>query len=262
MSQAEHEPTNRPAKDAKFDALEYHIAVNFHPELKLIKAKGFEFAGSLSSIIDPSGVQLEEKQWAFSQPHGSRVGGQFQVVVGVSTLAIGVVYPEHNEEWFEYRYHLILKEFYKSYKPQLVMNSTAIIRGTLQVDGDAREFLMTHVTRLDQERLKKLGRPVHLFGIRLFMPPYQRLSDSPKKKKKGVAEAQPEVVGWMVDVKAESLIEDPKKLFLEAKCDWVVPQPWSDRAIKDIESHLAEAANYLKYRLVPFLESEASDTGE
>ena len=93
----------------------------------------------------------------------------------------------------------------------------AKVMATVPIDGDAREFLFTHVANLPKEKLNPLRRPVHLFGIRLGMPAFQVETPPKGKKKKGQIIESAE---WGVDVKAESLAVDTRKLFLEATGQW------------------------------------------
>jgi hypothetical protein len=126
----------------------------------------------------------------------------------------------------------------------------------LQVDGDARVFLMQHVMALDQERMKKLGRPMHCVGLRMFLPPVVLRPKKPTGtgKKKG-KQAEAKVIDWQVDVKAESLIENPSKLFLEALAEWSGPQKWDKSAPEQIVSRLDLVSEYVKNNFLPFLRS-------
>ena len=88
MSNAEHEPTHRPLHDAEIQPLGYLVGLQFHPPIKLIHAKGLEFAAKLSAHVDaPRGLDLQENQWTFSQPLGATSRGVFQVVVKESQLS-------------------------------------------------------------------------------------------------------------------------------------------------------------------------------
>jgi len=89
MSDAEHEPTHRPLANAETQPLGYLLGLQFHPPIKLIHAKGLEFAAKVSTHADaPRGLDLQENQWSFSQPLGATSRGVFQVVVKESALIL------------------------------------------------------------------------------------------------------------------------------------------------------------------------------
>lgn len=256
MSDAEHEPTHRPLANAETRPLGYLIGLQFHPPIKLIHAKGLEFAAKLSTHVDAPrglGLDLQESQWTFSQPLGATSRGVFQVVVKESELILEVAFPSHALEWLEHRFEFIVEEFRKMFTPGLLLASSAIYRSTLQIEGDARTFLTTHVTKMEPSRLSPLGRPLHLFGIRLLMPPFQEQKPPEGKRKK------PKIVrtvDWVADVKAESLLEDTGKLFLEATGQWATPQKWDEKASKSLVGQLAIVSDFLKSNFVPFLTAE------
>lgn len=270
MAQPENEPSHRPLPTAAISPLVRALAVHFHPPIKLDKKRGLEFAPKLASAIDPREVSLEENGWTFSQPMGENTAGQFVIAVRESQLSIEATFPAESEEMFENRARVVLNEFKKLFMPELMLGSSAMIRATLPVDGDARTFLATYVTKLDIDRLAPLGRPVHLFGIRLFMPPYKiEKSASPTKpvgaaggkKKKASKNALPSV-DWMVDVKAESMIDDTSKLFLEADARWEPPQQWNDKVSAEIVQRLGVVSDFLKTNFIPFLMSQTTSEGD
>ncbi len=258
MSNADHSPSNRPVDGAKVQTLGHLVGLQFHPAIKLDRKKGLEFAGKLAGHIDPRGVDLSDHLWTFSQPLGSEADGRFQITVQQTQLAMEATRPTDSIELFERRYVLILKEFLGMFKPALLLGSGALIRGTLQIDGDARQFLTENVTRLDTHCLQPLGRPVHLFGIRLFMPPFRVVEKTTTQKTRKAVKPAAE---WQIDVKAESLIEDPSKLFLEANAEWQTPRQWDSEAMDDVAGRLEIVSNYLQNNFRKFLEN-ATRPGE
>jgi len=111
-----------------------------------------------------------------------------------------------------------------------------MIHGTIPINGDARTFLAQHVMSIDPDRVDRFGRPIHLVGLRFFFPPFRH------KGKKGKAA----VANWQVNVKAESLLEDPSKLYLEADADWSEPEDWSDEATANLVKQLGIVSSYLE----------------
>ena len=257
MSDAEHEPTHRPLANPEIQPLGYLIGLQFHPPIKLIHAKGLEFAAKLSAHVDaPRGLDLQENQWTFSQPLGANPAGALRVVVRESQFMLEAAFPSHALDWFETRYDFILSEFHKMFRPGLLLESSASVRGTLQIDGDARRFLTTYVTKMEERQLSPLGRPLHLFGIRLLLPPFQEQAPPTGKRKKAKIVR---TVDWVADVKAESLVEDTGKLFLEATGQWPTPKPWDEKATKNVVGQLTTVFDFLRNNLVPFLTAQSSE---
>ena len=60
-------------------------------------------------------------------------------------------------------------------------------------------------------------------------------------------------VPWGVNIRAESLLENTSKLFLEATGEWTVPQAWVENTPAEVVGHLREVSSYLKDNLLQFL---------
>ena len=254
MSGEEHQNTNRPPPNAETQPVGYIVGLQFHPPIKLIHAKGLEFAAALSAHVDaPRELDLQENQWSFSHPLGDTPRGMFRVTVQESQLVLETYFPTHKLEWLEHRYEFILSEFHKMFKPGLLLASSASVRGTLQIDGDARRFLTTYVAKVEDTQLTPLDRPLHLFGIRLLLPPFQQQKPPEGKKRKTKIV---KTVDWVADIKAESLVEDATKLFLAVEGQWPAPRKWDDKATKSVVGQLATVSDFLKNNLVPFLTRE------
>ena len=71
---------------------------------------------------------------------GDTPRGQLLVVVKESEFVLEAAFPIQSLDWFTYRYEFIISEFHKMFMSGLLLSSSASIRGTLQVDGDARTF--------------------------------------------------------------------------------------------------------------------------
>jgi hypothetical protein len=256
MSQAEHEHTHHPVANAEIQPLGYLVSLQFHPPIKLIGTRGLEFATQLSAHFDPRGVNLQENQWIFTQPLGATPAGVFQVLIGEAQVTLEAAFPPHRLEWFEERFRFILDEFRKGFTPAVLLASNASIRGTLQMDGDARIFLTTHVTMMEQNRLAPLARPVHLFGIRLVMPPYQ-LAQKPAIGKRA---KRPKIVASadsLFEVKVESFVEDLSKLYLETTGQWQTPTQWDKKTTDVVVGRLATVSEFLNKNLIPMLSTAA-----
>ncbi len=156
-------------------------------------------------------------------------------------------------EWFEIRCPLILAAFRESLSPQLLLAATAKAAATLQVDGDAQDFLATHVMKLDTRQLGlrgPLARPIQLVGLRFTLPAFE-LKARPvgkRKKAKSVASAD-----WAAQVRAESFGPDASKLFLEVSGQWPIGKQWDESATNLAVGSLDTVKNFLNNNLLPFL---------
>lgn len=244
MSSTGGQPTHLPVDPVQLELRGYHLALAFHPQIRLERKKGFEFAVALSDYIDPSSVVAEAHQWRLSQPISGSPNSRLNIIVEQRQLQIGAAFPGLSKEWLEERFSSVVREFREVFKPESILSSAAMVRAVLQVDGDAREFLARHVMKLAPERIDPFGRPIHLVGLRFFFPPFA-------VKRKGKDESS--VTPWQVDVKAESLIEDPSKLFLEADGRWPQLMQWSDDGEQQVIQRLEIVSDYLKKNVVSFL---------
>ena len=99
--------------------------------------------------------------------------------------------------------------------------------------------------------------PVQLFGIRLSMPPY-RCERPPKGKKK---KPTVETVDWHIEAKAESLMADPTKLYLETTTHWQKPAQWDDKTTQTHLNRLQEVSDFLQTNLIPCLTTDLKNGG-
>ncbi len=242
MTSSNESRTNLPVEGAKLDPRGYYLAVSFHPPIRLDRKKGFEFAASLADYIDPSNVSLEERQWTFSQPISGSARSQLRVIIAPGRLQIHAEFPTHAKEWFEERQLSVMKKFKEHFSPALILHSAAMIRGTLPIDGDARTFLARHVMNISKP-FRQLGRPIQVIGLHLVFPPFRTASEQGAK-----------VTDWLVDVKAESLAEDPSKLFLEADAQWPETMPWNDENLSKVIERLETVSCYLEGNVKDFLQ--------
>jgi hypothetical protein len=253
MTETDPKPTNRPKADAELEPRAYALAANFYPAIGLSKG-GYKFAGEISEYLEARSVTLEANQWTFSQPLGTAAGGLLQLIVTPTAIQFDIPNPTHRIEWIADRCRMVLEVFGETFKPKMVLGSAVKVVGTIQVDGDAREFLAKHVSALDPKRLTMLKRPIHLYGIRIFCPPYQKVVTKGKKSTKNVP------VPWQVNIKAESLLEDATKLYLEADAQWPGAAEWAEPKIQEKVGNFKLVRDYLENDVMEFLQSTA--TGE
>ena len=256
MSSAEHAPTHRPLPDAKLRFVGYSLGLQFHPPVKLGRQAGWDFAATLAGSTDPRGAKVEESSWQFSQPLGD--GGEFRIIVQEQTVVLDAKNPGGPLEWFETRCPVILETFRVRFSPKLLLSVAAKADATLDIDGDSRDFLTTHVMKMDKRRLGPLGRPIHLLGLRLTLPAFEIKEQLPKSRKKPKTVASAD---WAAEVKAESFAPDSSKLFLEVSGQWPVGAQWDKKATDAAVGRLETVKTFLKDRLQPFLTTELENGG-
>jgi len=104
-------------------------------------------------------------------------------------------------------------------------------------EGDARVFLGETVLGGLTEKLIPYGRPAHCVGIRLFFPAFKGPSRTEK---------------FPIEVKIESLVEDPTELFVEVTRTAQEPEHVTDQT--RLGDHLEAAKRFLIDHALGFLE--------
>jgi hypothetical protein len=247
---AEPEKSHRPIRGAKIDPRGYHVGLRFHPEIRLDKSKrAYDFASMLSDYVRFETAKCESHKWVFEEAIGGDLAGRLVLTVLPDSIKIDIQDPLKRGEWVENRSQTILEKFWEFFKPALLLNHEITVRGVLPIDGDARTFLAMHVMRMDPDRVDSFGRPMHLLGIRFFFPPYAAQNE----------EGKYQAVNWHVAVRAESLMEDPGKLFLEADATWLDTKPWADKTASEVVGHFETVMNYLGSNVMQFLQHDSGD---
>lgn len=241
--------SNLPSEGAQIEPLVYHMGFSFHPSIKLDQKSALQFTSTLSEYISPRNISLESDHWTVS---GTDDG--VELTIGQSILEFAVSKPTHRQEWYEERYHTILSRFGESFEPQVILRSTAMIRGLLQIDGDARDFLASQMLHVDQSDFTSLRRPIHIIGLRLFLPPYRVQQDGPEGKTVSAED-------WAVNLKIESWAADPSKIFVESSGTWEKPVKWDEQCVGEVVGRLEVLHEYLNTVLENFVK-RSPNTGE
>jgi hypothetical protein len=254
MAESAQEPTNLPAREADLELRGSYLGVKFHPAIALAPKRGLEFSTLLSERVDVTKVDVGSGTWVFSHPLPETPKGQFQIAVTAQRIQISATFPATTTppEWIETRQMEVLRRFESFFRPTLILSSAAMIRATLKIDGDARVFLANHVMHLDQSRLRLFNRPAHLVGMRLSFPPYKLKTDDAEKSE-----------DWLLDVKAESLVEDPTKLYLEADGRWQARDgmKWDEQAATKVTERLVTVSDYVRKNVVGFVRGREGEKG-
>ena len=242
MDQTEPEPTHMPVEGAPLELRACFITLAFSPEIRLQPVKGFEFATHMTGIIDFRDVRIGEQTWVFSQPTGSDPKSRMTVLVTSTKIQIDTQYPAEALELFENKTTAILGEFTPLFSPTAIVETSAMVRAQLAIDGDARQFLVRHVMNMDLRRVDPFKRPIHGVGLRLFFPAFSI-----------EREGKTEDTDWQLNLKAESLLADPSQLFIEAEGRWPTPVRWTYDAVQEAVGRLRTVKEYLDTNVIAFL---------
>lgn len=114
----------------------------------------------------------------------------------------------------------------------LMQNIT--IRKLVNIAGvqDSRDFLIKKVFSLKEENLQKFGRPLHMFGTRIFFPGTQADQSS-------------------FEVKIETLLEDYKTLFVENKA--MFPIPLEAKKAGDLGGLMNKTDDFMDKNIMDFI---------
>lgn len=239
MSEAEH--THRLKDDAKLQPRGYYMRVDFAPSISMRRKVGIQFAEKISEYLNLDETTTRDTEWRYLHRREG-TDSKVQFSVEQNNVQAQAHFPTDAKEWFEERFRFFFREFRNQFTPQFILSSSVMIRGELDVDGDARTFLANHAINV---KPGQFGRPIHGMGLRLFFPPYQL---KPKSKR-----GKATTVEWQINVKIESLLEDPGKLFLEADADWNFPKEWNDKQIDLVILHLEDVSSFLDKTIIPYL---------
>ena len=120
-------------------------------------------------------------------------------------------FPSHDLSLFIEAAQMACVAYAKTWNEgQQVLGREVTIRKTVEAPGgDARKHLF--LGRLDrtEAEIQLFGRPIHGFGMRFMM--------SPLKSEGTDAKA--------IELKVESMLADPKRLFVECVAKWPMPLP-------------------------------------
>lgn len=230
-----HEETDRPLENAKFEYISYHIGFRFHPQIRLDKSVALAFAGALAEHIDPQQINLESNKLVLAGGPNNR---GLAIELTPNELRLSVDYPTQSQEWYEARYHFVIKRFVASFAPEAILGSRAVVRSLLPIDGSAIVFIGGDLMMMMPQRLNPIGRPLGILGLRLDFPPYETKDKS---------------ADWDVDIKIESWHQDDHKVFVEAEASWMSPLMCDTDAFND------EVVSRLQ-TLVQFMEKELLET--
>jgi hypothetical protein len=154
-------------------------------------------------------------------------GEQIRVVLGHDTLHVSFDPTLKSAEFAAQELVELLREIVGVLAVPVFIHQVHVIRKTLPLPPgvDARTFLVRDVAAVPPERLAGFKRPFAAAGLRFVFPP-QQMNDLSAH-----------------DLRIETFLPDPSKLFLEDTATYLVPLPagqWDQ-----IKANLADANRFL-----------------
>jgi hypothetical protein len=227
-----------PEENAPIHWMWHSLRLDFYPPIKLTRRDGLRFGESIAEYIEPEDVQPGVTEWQFS---GGAICEGMNLHITRQSIRIDVRNPSNSLEWYEHRFEPILKLFSQTFSPQVALQCNVAITGLVDLppNMDARSFLGGYVMQMHPYKLEPIERPLHVLGVRLFFPPFAREDGSR--------------TDWSVNVRVESGINDPGKLFLESTAEWREPAPWNTQYVTDAVGRLGLVSSFMSDKLVKFL---------
>src|SRR5260370_1119122 len=111
-------PTHLPEPGARIDARGYAISLRFHPEIKLDRKRGFQFAVALSDYLNLEKNEFESHKWSFFEPLAGEPTSRFVITVSPNSIKLDIRFPTQGQEWVETRFGHVLARFREIFKPE------------------------------------------------------------------------------------------------------------------------------------------------
>ncbi|MCA9256379.1 MAG: hypothetical protein KDA33_12115 [Phycisphaerales bacterium] len=214
-----------------------HVGIRFAPQAPLDKQHRQAFQMKANEGFDWQRHEYAANAWRLSspQPENDR-RSELKFTIQPDAMAFEDQFPTGPIDLFQDNLKLAMGVVGDVFRPQLMIGgSGCLIRLTAQsATGDSRRFLGQHCMRME-DQLKPLGRPVFGVGFKLLLPAVQ-------------GEGQPH---WQATMRVESLMEDPKQLFIEVDARWPNPTQWS---ADEAANRLRTAFDFSTNQVVSFLE--------
>lgn len=219
--------------------LGFYLRVEFYPHIKITRKGGNEFAAAINAAIEAGTTTTVENEWII---RGAGAYDGMQVVVTKDTIQLSVTIPSNAQDWYEQRFASILETFTEIYEPKVVLSTSAMANGLLDVTGDARAFLGGAIMVMHPKQLAPIARPLEVLGLRLYFPAFQ--------------EDEEHTTDWGVNVRIESCIDDSEKLYLEADADWDETVSWQDETAGALASNIKTVTDFINDRVLSFLHQD------
>lgn len=233
-----------PAETVKLEWKRYHLSIHFYPPVKLTRRDGLKFAEDILEYIELEEIQPGVSEWRME---GGATCEGVHLQIGKHSIAFDVHDPPNTLEWYEHRFEPVIRLLGETFSPQVALERNAITTSLVDLpEGvDARAFLGGWVMLMHPYKLAPIERPLHVLGVRLFFPPFDEDDEQAETRRK---------TDWSVNVRVESSINDPGKLFLEADATWNEPIPWDNGVVNKAVECLGVTKAFMADKVVKFLQ--------
>jgi hypothetical protein len=226
--------------DADVEIQTCAITFQVHPKPVLTKIQlAHEFSVGLTKYLNVQNTKTGNSAWNYEASFLGSPECRFNIVIQEEGCSFQLHIPQKmSEEWIEQRFQFAFDTFAKSFEPQLLMGLNINLLGIMDLKGDARRFLVEKVMHMDPSRFSLFERPFVMTGLHFFFPPFKTIPAGPNDKETETA--------WTCDVKIESLMADPNKLWLNSIAQWMDGKAWQQCVPSEINDRLGQAIDYLK----------------
>jgi hypothetical protein len=175
--------------------------------------------GTFNFLVGADSVELDSP---------AREGGdQVKIALTKDTIQVSFDPTSKSAEFAAEELTVIVKEITSVLPIPIFIHQAHVIRKTMPMAGaqDARAFLVNEVVRIPADRLASVKRPFAAAGVRFIFPP-QQMNDLSA-----------------YDLKIESFLPDPAKLFVENTASYLMPMPAGQWDV--LKANLADANRFL-----------------
>ncbi|MBE3134169.1 MAG: hypothetical protein IMZ55_11885, partial [Acidobacteria bacterium] len=156
----------------------------------------------------------------------------------IGQLLLLAEFPQRPLDLFTKETRAVIEAYKETWGvPKQFLSRDATIRCLYSCDNckHAFQFLWEQLLGQTGGKTAYLGKPIWGGGLRFVMPPEEKEQPEPTQ----------------VEVKVESFLGDPEKLFVETQLSW--PQPSQDDMFAKAEELLARVESYISQHVLTFL---------
>lgn len=153
-------------------------------------------------------------------------GEQLKISLGKDAVQVAFDPTAKSSEFVAEELMVVLKEVAAALPIPVFIHQSHVIRKTLPLlgGGDARTFLLNEVIKVPPERVAGWKRGFASVGVRFVFPPVQNELSAH-------------------DLKIESFLADPSKVFLEDAANFLVPMPAGQWVV--LKANLTETNRFM-----------------
>ncbi len=213
------------------------VEVGFVPPLANFSKKTLiAFQTSVEEIIDISEIKKGEG-FIFMISKGDGFDGEIQINLSREKLLMHILFPSGAIVELIEIFDSIIKILRDIIRPHIFAPVVVNIRKQVTTqEKDANLFFTESLFKFSKEREDILGRPIQTMGIKLMMPPFL-----------GSSREQTDAI----ELKIETLNEDPRDIYLEINRVFSVPIPSAN--FTTVKDFILSTEDYLNNNVLDFI---------